>query len=148
MKIIYLLNHSYRGTWPPHEELHRVDTLNRRFALKMRAYTDRYEIECWKPERMISEPITIHEDGITCRIFPATTYSFPYKHFSLSMLAAVLKECRNGACLLYIHGVHGKWTNLIPLLAEKVPIVSQHHGEEVFYRTKKFISKPWRIILY
>ena len=147
MKILYLLNHSYRGKWPPREELQRVDTLNRRFALKMREYTDRYETECWKPERMISESITVHEDGITYRIFPATKSSFPYKHFSPSMLRAVQEECRRGACLLYIHGVHGKWTNLIPLLTEKGPVVFQHHGEEVSYRTKKFISKPWRIIL-
>jgi len=146
VKILYLLNHSYRGKWPPREELHRVDTLNRRFALKMREYTDRYEIECWKPERMISEPITVHEDGITCRIFPASKSSFPYKHFSPSMLRAVQEECRGGACLLYIHGVHGKWTNLIPLFTERGPVVFQHHGEEVSYRTKKFISKPWRII--
>jgi len=113
----------------------------------MREYTDRYEIECWKPERMIREPITVNEDGITYRIFPASKSSFPYKHFSLSMLKAVREECEKGECLLFIHGIHGKWTNLIPLFVKKVPIVAQHHGEEVFYRAKKFISKPWRIIL-
>lgn len=147
MKIFYLLNHSYRGKWPPHEKLHRADTLNRRFALRMREYTDRYEIECWKPERMIRESITVHEDGITYRIFPASKSSFPYKHFSLSMFKAVREECRKGDCLLYIHGVHGKWTNLIPLLAKHVPVVAQHHGEDMTYKLKNFISKPWRIIL-
>jgi len=76
MKIIYLLNHSYRGKWPPPEKLHRVDTLNRRFALRMQEYTDQYEIECWKPERRITERIAAHEDGITYRIFPASRSSF------------------------------------------------------------------------
>jgi glycosyltransferase involved in cell wall biosynthesis len=113
----------------------------------MRAYTDSYEIECWKPERRIREPITVHEDGITYRIFPASKSFFPYKHFSSSMLKAVREECRKGDCLLYIHGVHGKWINLIPLLAKQVPVVVQHHGEDVTYKLKNFISKPWRIIL-
>jgi glycosyltransferase involved in cell wall biosynthesis len=147
MKIIYLLNHSYIGNWPHQDKLHRVDTLNRRFALRMREYTDRYSIECWKPERMIRESITVHEDRITYRIFPASKSSFPYKHFSPSMLKAVREECRKGDCLLYIHGVHGKWINLIPLLVKDVPIVAQHHGEDVTYTLNNFISKPWRIIL-
>lgn len=147
MKIIHLLNHSYRGKWPPPQALHRVDTFSRRYALKMREYTDQYEIECWNPERMIKESIVVREDGITYRIFPASLSSFPYKHFSLSMLNAVREECAKGECLLFIHGIHGKWTNLIPLMVKNGPIVSQHHGEEIFYRIKKFISKPRRIIL-
>jgi glycosyltransferase involved in cell wall biosynthesis len=147
MKIIHLLNHSYQGKWPPSQELHRVDTFSRRYALRIREYSDQYQLECWKPERMISEPITVKEDGITYRIFPASKSSFPYKHFSSSMLKVVREECQRENCLLFLHGIHGKWTNLIPLLVKNVPIIAQHHGEEVTYRIKKSVSKPWRFIL-
>lgn len=147
MKIIYILNHSYRGKWPPPEPLHRVDTLNRRFALGMRKYTEDYEIECWKPEKRIKNTICIHEDGITYKIFPAASTAFPYKHFSLPMLKAVQQEIKKHNCLLFIHGVHGKWTNLIPLWAKDVPVIVQHHGEDITYHFKNYLSKPWRLIL-
>jgi glycosyltransferase involved in cell wall biosynthesis len=113
----------------------------------MREYTNQYEIECWNPERMIKKPFMIKEDYITYRIFPASKFSFPYKHFSMSMLNAVREECKKVRCLLYMQGIHGKWINIIPLLVRKVPIVAQHHGEDIKYRTSKFFSKPWKIIL-
>lgn len=142
MKIIYILSHAYKGEFT-REEIHKIDSLNHRYALRMSRYTDRYQVECWWTERRISLPLVAVEGGITYRAFPASPYRFPYRYISLSLLRALQRECRRGQVLVFIHFLKGKWTTLIPLFIRGVPIVIQQHSEGIHYTRRKLLMRPW-----
>ncbi len=150
MKIIYILSHSYKGRLPSPEEVHRVDTLGHRYALKTRQYNRGYEIECWWPERQLSRPVTITREGVTFRAFPASSYRFPYKHVSLPLVRALNKEVQKNRVLVFIHGLEGRWTTILPLFIKGCPFVVHQHNDGSFssyYSRKKLMRHPWLTLL-
>lgn len=146
MKVIYVLSHCHRGD-DYNKEISKLDSIVHQYAYRLRNYTDRYQVECWWTEKRISSPITAREDGITFRAFPASSFKYPYRYISFSLLRALMRESGKGPVLIFIHGLRGKWTSLIPLFIRNAPIVIQQHGENTSYRRTRLIKRPWLIPL-
>ncbi|MCQ4574448.1 MAG: glycosyltransferase family 4 protein [Candidatus Brocadiales bacterium] len=146
MKVIYVLSHSYVGD-DYDKDISKLGSIIHTYAYKLRNFTNRYQVECWWTEKRISSPISEQADGITFRAFPALSYKFPYRYISFSMLRALRLETRRGPVLIFIHGLRGKWTSLIPLFIRNVPIVIQQHGERTGYRGSRLRKRPWLIPL-
>ncbi len=141
MKVIYVLSHSYRGD--DFENITKLDSLVHLYAHKLRSYTDRYPVECWWTEKRLSSPISAREDGITYRAFPALSYKYPYRYISLPLLKALRREAKKGPVLIFLIGIKGKWTVLIPLFIKNVPIIMQQLTEGTGYSRARLKKRPW-----
>lgn len=142
MKVIYVLSHSYRGD-NYDRNISRLGSLVHEYAYRLRNYTDRYQVECWWTEKRISSPISEREDGITFRAFPALSCRYPYRYISFPLLRALQSETRKGPALVFVHGLRGKWTSLIPLFIRNAPIIIQQHSEGTSYSRARLTKRPW-----
>lgn len=145
MKVIYVLSHFYRGEFNK-EELHKINCINHRYAQKMKEWTDRFRVECWWTEKRADQPVTVQQDGITYRVFPASGWKYPYRYISLSLLRALQRESRNGPILIFLYGLRGKWTSLIPLFIRNAPVVIQQLSEGTSYSRRRLMKRPWLFI--
>ncbi|MFQ5863564.1 MAG: glycosyltransferase family 4 protein [Candidatus Brocadiales bacterium] len=142
MKVIYVLSHAYEGE-DYNKDISKHDRHEHRYAYKLKEYTDRYQVEYWWTEKRISRPISEQESGVTFRAFPASSFKFPYRYISFSLLKELQLESRRGPVLIFIHGLRGKWTSLIPLFVKNVPIMIQQHSEGTYYSRARLMKRPW-----
>ncbi len=147
MKVIHVISHGLRGELK-RESFHKSDLFFFRFVRGMRRCTDKYPLECWWTDNRVSEPLSAKEDGILYRAFPASSFKFPYRYVSIPLFKALERECKKGPVLIYLHGLRGKWTTLLPLFLRNIPMVIQQYMEGIQYSTKKLLKRPWFFPFY
>ena len=111
-------------------------------ALQLKKFSDKYEVECWRPERTLTIPKEKFVDCIKHRLFPSS-FSLTYgKEISFHMIESLKNE--NCPIILHIHEPHSWHGLLLPLLFSKFPCVGQHHGA---IGPLKYLSHKKRAIL-
>lgn len=148
-KVIHILSHSlsqyklgvdvrfYEGDW------------HVRFAKEILKQTNKYENECWRPERTLKEIYIREGKGMTYRIFP----SFYLKGLEWSM--PLLKELRKikeeQDILIHLHGIYNPLANLISYFLRDVPIVGQSLGDVpwlIRYRRSRYPLRSLHLLKY
>lgn len=127
MKIIQILPHSlspYNDKVDPrfYEEDWHV-----KVSKKVKKITNKYEIECWRPERNLKQKYTrTGADGITYKIFPSKYF----KKFEYSpLMVKELKTMGKTEILLHFHGIFYPNTYyILKSLQKEVPVVAQSHA--------------------
>ncbi|MCD6100377.1 MAG: glycosyltransferase family 4 protein [Candidatus Marinimicrobia bacterium] len=100
-----------------------------RVAKEIMKRTNKFEIECWRPERELKDPFVREDDkGIKYRIFPST-YIGRWE-YSKPLLRQLKEEInREKEILIHIHDLYNLSTYSISFLfGRKVPVVAQSHG--------------------
>jgi glycosyltransferase involved in cell wall biosynthesis len=129
MKIIHILHHSqinydleniYLNFWK--EDWHA------KVATQILKRTEKYKIECWRPEKTANKIIVGQESGITYKIFPSYYLRFGME-YSSSMLKELKKESQGNQILIHLHGLHAHLPLIIANSFKNVPIVGQQHGD-------------------
>lgn len=117
--------------------------------------TDKYEIECWRPEKDVPKIFTREIDGVTFKVFPClclngmrVVRTSLIALSSLSMLKALKKEAKNNEVLIHLHGVHNPTTYLTSYLFRNLPIVVQHHGDMPALLAFKWRKNPLSLLAY
>lgn len=148
MKIINILPYSSLITGRDFKVNLFGDGFHIRAAQQIWKRTQKYQLECWRPERKLKETISGEKDGIVYRAFPSfrptlgfldkyvwrgATATFPsirfalWREYSLPMLRALKEECKGGDVLLHIYGF-SDLSYLICKSVQDVPIVGSHGG--------------------
>ncbi|HHT9154072.1 MAG TPA: hypothetical protein ACFYEM_11190, partial [Candidatus Hypogeohydataceae bacterium YC40] len=148
MKIIHVISGGFKGEGLKKESFYKMDLTEWRYVREMRKCTDKYPLECWWTHSKTSEPLSAKEDGILYRAFPAYSFKFPYRYISVPLYKALERECRRNHTLIYLHGIRGKWTTLLPLFLRNTPMVIQQHMEGIQYSKKKLLKRPWFLPFY
>jgi glycosyltransferase involved in cell wall biosynthesis len=125
MKIIHILHHSHPN-YNSEVKFWKEDW-HARVAYQTLKMTDKYEIECWRPEKKADKTIIGQEDGITYKIFPS--YYSRFGDYSIHLLRELRKESLKNEILIHLHGIHFLLPRIIANNFNDVPIVGQQHGE-------------------
>jgi glycosyltransferase involved in cell wall biosynthesis len=147
MKVIHVMSQGLRGELKK-ESFHKSDFFFFRYAREMGKCTDKYPLECWWTDNRTQEPLSAKEDGLIYRAFPAYSFRFPYRYVSIPLYKALERECKRGPTLLYLHGIRGKWTTLLPLFIRNTPMVALQYMEGILYGKKKLMKRPWFLPFY
>ncbi|MFN3467413.1 MAG: hypothetical protein ACK4WF_06890, partial [Candidatus Brocadiales bacterium] len=147
MKVIHVMSLGVRGELK-RESFYKSDLFLFRYVRAMRRCTDRYPLECWWTDYRTLEPLSAKEDGILYRAFPASSFKFPYRYISASLFKALKMECSKAPTLVYLHGLRGKWTTLLPLFLRNTPVVIQQYMEGTQYSRKRLLKRPWFFPFY
>lgn len=147
MKIIHVMSHGIRGELKK-ESFHKSDLFFFRFVREMRKCMDKYPLECWWTDNRTPEPLSAKENGILFRAFPASSIKFPYRYLSMPLYQSLKRECGRGPVLIYLHGLRGKWTTLLPLFFHDTPMVIQQYMEGIQYGIKRLLKRPWFFPFY
>lgn len=147
MKIIHVMSHGIRGELVQ-ESFYKSDSSFFRYVREMRKCTDKYPLECWWTDNRTSKILSAKEDGILYHAFPAYSFKFPYRYISVPLYKALERECKKGPVIIYLHGIRGKWTTLLPLLLRTTPMVIQQHMEGIQYNKKRLLKRPWFFPFY
>jgi len=126
MKIIHILHHS-QPDYNSEVKFWKEDW-HARVAYQTLKMTDKYEIECWRPEKKVNRTIIGQEDGITYKIFPSYYLRFGTE-YSIHLLRELKKESLNNEILIHLHGIHFLLPRIIANNFKNIPIVGQQHGE-------------------
>lgn len=116
-------------------------------ASQILRYTDKYEVECWRPYIGIDKVYSKEINGITHRVFPSKKISlrgrFSYGEYSHRMVKVLRETCREGKVLLHLHGISTLLQHSLLLRAnlKGIPVVAQNH-ENVTFRSL-FSSRKW-----
>ncbi len=115
--------------------------------------SQKYQLECWRPERQLKREVVGEKDGIVYRAFPSwrpslgKLTSFAYKkvvdtyaplrwalwrEYSIPLLMALREECLKGDVMLYVMHIPFDLSYMICLLCGNVPIIGQHIGGKPF----------------
>ena len=95
-------------------------------------YTQKFKLECWRPERTLKESYVREKEGITHRLFPSCSIPVPgTKPFevSLTLLTELRKERKGEELLLHLYQVFNPNFYLILLLSKDIPVVAHDFGE-------------------
>jgi len=134
-----------------------------RLAKEIMKYSHKYQIECWRPERMLKQEVRGEKDGIVYRAFPSWRPSlgkltpFVYRkvvdlyaplrwslwrEYSWSLLKALKEECAKGDTIVHLYSLHFDLSYLICLsLGGGVPILGRHIGGTPYgYNLISFLS--------
>lgn len=149
MKIIQILPHSLSPHNNTVDPRFYEDDWHVKVSKKIKKITNKYEIECWRPERNLKKIYTrTNHDGITYKIFPSKYFSkFEY---SPSMLKELKKYLTNKEeVLLHFHGIiYPNTYFLLKSLPNEIPIVAQSHDasrtliEAIFNKNPLKLLKP------
>ena len=127
MKIIQILHHSHSFYKPNEEVRFFAEDWHAKVAKQILRQTDKYEIECWRPERRAKKIIIGEEDGISYKIFPSFYRQYG-REYPVSLLRELRKESKRNDILIHLHGIHNHLAYLISYFFNEVPIIGQHHG--------------------
>jgi glycosyltransferase involved in cell wall biosynthesis len=145
MKIIQMLHHSH-PFYKQNEEVHFfAEDWHAKVARQILNRTDKYEIECWRPERRAKKIITGEEGGITYKIFPSFYLRFGME-YSIPLLRELRKETQKEEVLIHLHGIHNHLAYLVAYLFRDLPIVGQQHGGLPFLYKFKNSNHPLRFL--
>lgn len=139
MKIIQILHHSLSPFNMGVDVRFYEEDWHVKVAKEIIKRTNKYELECWRPETTFKKIYTREKDGIIYKIFPSLYLDFP-REYSLSMFRALKKQCKGEEVLIHIQGIHNDLAYLICLLFKDVPIVGSHLGGSPYtYSHRGFI---------
>jgi len=148
VKVIHILPYSSLVTSRDFKVDLFADGFHVRIAQQIWKRTQKYQLECWRPERKLKEAITGEKDGIVYRAFPSfrptlgyldkfvykgVMATYPYvrfallREYSLSMLRELKRQCQEDNVLVQIYS-HNDLALLICLYLRNVPIVGVHIG--------------------
>ena len=121
-----------------------------RLAKEIMKRSHKYQIECWRSERMLEQETRGEQGGIVYRAFPSWRPSlgrltpFVYRkvvdlyaplrwslwrEYSWSLLKALKEECAKGDTIVHLYQLHFDLSYLICLyLGGRVPIIGRHIG--------------------
>jgi glycosyltransferase involved in cell wall biosynthesis len=149
VKVIHILPYSSLAT-----DNFKIDIFGDgyhvRTAKEILKVSDKYQMECWRPERFLKHQIKSEKDGIVYRAFPSwrpslgKLTSIVYKNvvnlysplrwglwreYSLELLKALKEECANNEVILYVYQIHFDMSYIISAsLGHKVPIIGHSMG--------------------
>jgi len=144
MKVIHILPYSSLVTGQDFKVDLFADGYHVRVAQQIWKRTQKYQLECWRPERKLKEAITGEKDGITYRAFPsfrpslgfldkfvnkAVTKFTPqarwglWREYSLPLLRELKKQCQDEEVLIHLYQVPFDLSYLICLYLRDVPII-------------------------
>jgi glycosyltransferase involved in cell wall biosynthesis len=126
MKIIQILPHSLSKHKNEVDPRFYEDDWHVRVAKQIKKLTDKYEIECWRPEKCIKNIYTRSENnGITYKIFPS---SYFMKFENSPQMLKNLEKISSDENIFHLHGIIYPFSYLIlKKLQKSVPIVVQSH---------------------
>ena len=127
MKIIQILHHSLSPFLKNCDVRFFEEDWHVKVAKEIIKRTNKYDVECWRPERTFKKIYTREKDGIIYKIFPSLYLDFP-REYSLSMFRALKKQCKGEDVLIHLQGIHNDLAYLICLLFPNVPIVGSALG--------------------
>jgi hypothetical protein len=124
--------------------------------------SQKYQLECWRPERVLKHEISGEKDGIVYRAFPSWRPSlgkltgFVYKRvvdtyaplrwglwreYSSPLLRALKRECAKGDAIVFLLHLHFDLSYMICLMLGRVPIIGYHLGGTPYaYNAMSFLS--------
>lgn len=152
MKIIQILPHSlspYNTTADPR---FYEDDWHVKVSKRIKKITNKYEIECWRPERNLKKKYTrTGPDGITYKIFPSRYFKkFEYSPF----MVKELKKMGKNEILLHFHGIFYPNTYyILKSIPMEVPIVAQSHASSptsiraMFDKTPLILLEPLEFLI-
>jgi len=153
MKVIQVVNYSVSKLNLGFDPLAFEHDWHIILAKEILKRTKRYEIECWQPERTLSEVYTREKDGITHRRFPSFYIPAPSSkirafEFSIQLLRELKRQSAENEILIHEHTLHSPPTYLIALLFKHLPIVVQDHSSMLPGLFQKCIPEkiPFRYI--
>ncbi|MEW6685531.1 MAG: glycosyltransferase family 4 protein [Candidatus Edwardsbacteria bacterium] len=147
IKIIHLLHHSYSPYFdhPLKIEFRRDEWSVAVAEQIMKHFPQKYELECWRPEKLAKRIYEKKVNGIIHKIFPCR----PQRHFGYSReisfpllkeLSRETKKCEQ-KLIIHVHGIHTYLAYAIGTLFKNIPIVGQHHGGIPKYICLRYIKK-------
>jgi len=133
-----------------------------RLAKEIWKRSHKYQLECWRPERMLKQEISGEKDGIVYRAFPSWRPSLGkltsvvykgavsayapirwglWREYSPQLLKALEQECSKGDTMLLLHHIHFDLNYQICLsLGKRVPIIGYHIGGKPYaYNIASFL---------
>ena len=162
MKVIHILPYSSLVTGRDFKVDLFADGFHARVAQQIWKRTQKYQLECWRPERKLKQAIAGEKDGITYRAFPSfrptlgsvdkfvfkgVMASFPYalrglwREYSSSLPRQLRKQCQDEEVLIHLYQVPFELSYLISLYLRNVPIVGVHMGGAPYtYSPSSFIQ--------
>lgn len=153
MKVIHILPYSSLVTGRDFEVDLFADGFHVSAAQQVWKRTQKYQLECWRPERKLKQAIAGEKDGITYRSFPSFRPSlgsldkFVYKsalsasdllrralvrEYSLSMLKQLKRQCQDEEVLIHLYRIPCDLSYLICLCFQNVPILGCPIGGALF----------------
>ncbi len=134
-----------------------------RLAKEIWKRSQKYRIECWRPEWKANESMVGEKDGILYRVFPSWRPSlgkftqFVYKRivdvyaplrwslwkeYSFPLLRALKGECKKGHTIVFVVHAHFDMSYIIFRCCGDVPLVSYNIGGTPFgYSLPRFVSE-------
>lgn len=152
MKIIQILHHSLSTTNEKVDPRFYEEDWHVKVSKKIKKVTNKYEIECWRPERNLKKKyIRTSPDGITYKIFPSKYF----KKFEYSpLMVKELKNMGKNEILLHFHGIFYPNTYFIlKSIPMEVPIVAQSHAssptliQAMFDKTPLMLLEPLEFLI-
>lgn len=130
MKVIQILHHSISPFKPEESEADlkaHKEGWYVRIAREILKRTEKYEIECWRPEYSFKEVYTEKEEGITYKIFPSIYLRYGME-YSLPLLKEIHKESKKSDIIIHFHGIYNHMFYITKTLFKNTPTVAQSHG--------------------
>jgi glycosyltransferase involved in cell wall biosynthesis len=131
VKLVQILHHSispFGGQYPDSDAIHYDTGLPMKFARAIRARYPQVEIECWRPERTVRQPVTWKtEDGLTHRVFPSRYWRYNFE-LSLPMMHAIRSAANAAGMGFWVHGSYNLHSYLLAPILKSSPVILQSHG--------------------
>lgn len=127
MKIINILHHSSSPFYRDWNFDLYCDDWHVITAKSIRELTDKYDIECWRPETKLKELVCGNLNGIVYKAFPSK-YVKINREYSPAMLKELKNESRKEDILIHLHGFHNDLHYLVLLKSKSFPVVASHLG--------------------
>lgn len=128
-RIVHIYSRAL-GRWFPQEESDQwyLSGWSGQVAQRTVEFTDRYEVENWRPDPYAAEVTTRQVAGVTCRVFPARTQR------DLTIGPQIMWDClqalRNqGPVIVHHSSIHHRRLYWILRNFPTIPVVAQHHGD-------------------
>ena len=117
-------------------------------ALKI---TNDFEIECWRPYKLIKKPYSKEIKGVLHRVFPSNNIAYGSYNFgeeSPLLIKKLKEEITKGGVIVHLHGLHDHTANrfLQKIYKYDVPIVGTQRGGA--YPSYFLRKKKWFINIY
>ncbi len=134
-----------------------------RVAKEIWKRSHKYQLECWRPERVLKQEISGEKDGIVYRAFPSWRPTlgkltlFVYKRvvdtyaplrwslwreYSLPLVRALKKEIVKGDTIVFVVHAHFDLSYLIFLMCKDSPVVAYNIGGTPFgYSPSRFMCE-------
>lgn len=153
MKIIQILSHSLSPHNKTADPRFYEDDWHVKVAKKIKNLSDKYELECWRPEKNLKKIyVRTDDDGIVYKIFPSK-YFLKFEYSPL-MLKELKKTMDKNEVLLHFHGIFYPNTYfLLRSIPNSIPVVAQSHASSptliraLFNKTPLMLLEPFESLM-